>query len=562
MYLHIWWFIIAFVVLAILLYLGRQIYLRSQRMRNRLQMEQIYANITHELLTPLTIISASVEHLRSEEPKYGYDYDMMQLNIQRMVRLLQTILETSKSQAGELKLRVSHGDVMKYIRETATTIGPLMQKKGLHFDISCTPESMMGWIDTDKLDKIIFNLLTNAAKYTEKEGQVELSVRTNKKFDHITIRVKDNGIGIPKDRQKHLYHRFFDGEYRNRNTFGTGIGLSLTRDLVFLHNGTINYESEEGQGTTFTVTLPINKEAFSPAQIDEKNKIKIDIPQSAILDFSEISRKSPEETVEEREAEDNAYKLLLVEDNVELLMLMQQLLHSRYRIFTAQNGREALEVIHSTNLDLIISDVMMPEMDGYELTKTMKADPDYSHLPIILLTAKIQDSDRQDAFTAGADDYIAKPFRMSDLQLRIDNIIENRQRILHEFKKQTIVETQKKVAEEPTPDNEFLQRAIQCVNDHLSDVDFDREAFARDMGASQSTLYNKLRATTGMNVTGFIRDSRMKAIDNIILQDPTLRVSDLAYKVGFKDPKYFATAFKKEFGIQPKEYIEKLKMRD
>ena len=561
MYLHIWWFIIAFVVLAILLYLGRQIYLRSQRMRNRLQMEQIYANITHELLTPLTIISASVEHLRSEEPKYGYDYDMMQLNIQRMVRLLQTILETSKSQAGELKLRVSHGDVMKYIRETATTIGPLMQKKGLHFDISCTPESMMGWIDTDKLDKIIFNLLTNAAKYTEKEGQVELSVRTNKKFDHITIRVKDNGIGIPKDRQKHLFHRFYDGEYRNRNTFGTGIGLSLTRDLVYLHNGTINYESEEGQGTTFTVTLPINKEAFSSAQIDEKNKINIDIPQSAILDFSEISLKSTE-TAEDREAEDNAYKLLLVEDNVELLMLMQQLLHSRYRIFTAQNGRGALEVIRSTNLDLIISDVMMPEMDGYELTKTVKADPDYSHLPIILLTAKIQDSDRQDALTAGADDYVAKPFRMSDLQLRIDNIIENRQRIQREFKKQSIVETQKKVAEDPTPDNEFLQRAIQCVNEHLSDVDFDREAFARDMGASQSTLYNKLRATTGMNVTGFIRDIRMKAVDNIILQDPTLRVSDLAYKVGFKDPKYFATAFKKEFGVQPKEYIEKFKTKD
>ena len=561
MYLHIWWIIIAFAILAILLYLGRQIYLRSQRMRNRLQMERIYTNITHELLTPLTIISASVEHLRTEEPKYGYDYDMMQLNIQRMVRLLQTILETSKSQAGELKLRVSHGDVMKYIRETATTIGPLMQKKGLHFDISCTPESMMGWIDTDKLDKIIFNLLTNAAKYTEKEGHIELSVRTNKKFDHITIRVKDNGIGIPKDRQKHLFHRFYDGEYRNRNTFGTGIGLSLTRDLVYLHNGTINYESEEGQGSTFTVTLPINKEAFSSAQIDEKNKINIDIPQSAILDFSEISLKSAE-TAEDREAEDNAYKLLLVEDNVELLMLMQQLLHSRYRIFTAQNGRGALEVIRSTNLDLIISDVMMPEMDGYELTKTVKADPDYSHLPIILLTAKIQDSDRQDALTAGADDYVAKPFRMSDLQLRIDNIIENRQRIQREFKKQSIVETQKKVAEDPTPDNEFLQRAIQCVNEHLSDVDFDREAFARDMGASQSTLYNKLRATTGMNVTGFIRDIRMKAVDNIILQDPTLRVSDLAYKVGFKDPKYFATAFKKEFGVQPKEYIEKFKTKD
>lgn len=558
MNLNIWWFIIAIAVLAVLLYLGRQIYLRSQRMRNRLQMERIYTDITHELLTPLTIISASVEHLRAEEPKYGYDYDMMQLNIQRMVRLLQTILETSKSQAGELKLRVSHGDIMKYIRDTATTIEPLMRKKGLRFDINCTPESMMGWIDTDKLDKIIFNLLTNAAKYTEKQGHVELDVKTNKRFDHIIIRVRDNGIGIPKERQKGLFHRFYDGEYRNRNTFGTGIGLSLTRDLVYLHHGTISFESEEGKGTTFTITLPINKEAFAPSQIDEKNKINIKVPQSVILDFAEIERKTGEEIAKEHEAEENAYKLLIVEDNVELLILMQQLLRTQYRIYTAQNGMEALQVIQSTELDLIISDVMMPEMNGYELTKAIKGNPDYSHLPIILLTAKIQDNDRQEALTIGADDFIAKPFHLQDLRLRIDNIIKNRQRILHEFKQQTIVETQKKVAEDPTPDNEFLQRAIQCVNDHLSDVDFDREAFARAMGASQSTLYNKLRAMTGMNVTNFIRSIRMKAIDDIIRQEPDIRVSDLAYKVGFKDPKYFATAFKKEFGIQPKEYIEKM----
>jgi CheY-like chemotaxis protein/AraC-like DNA-binding protein/two-component sensor histidine kinase len=528
-------------------------------MRNRLHMERVYTNITHELLTPLTIISASVEHLRMEEPKYGYDYDMMQLNIQRMVRLLQQILETSKSQAGELKLLVSHGDVMKYIRETAQTIEPLMQKKGLTFNISCKPESMMGWIDTDKLDKIIFNLLSNAAKYTEKEGLVELIVRTNKTFDQIIIQVRDNGIGIPKDRQKGLFHRFYDGEYRNRNTFGTGIGLSLTRDLVYLHNGSISFESEEGKGTTFFIELPINKEAFAQSQIDEKNKINIHIPQSVILDFSELEQKSTEELAQEREAEENSYKLLVVEDNVELLMLMQQLLRHNYRVYTAQNGREALQVVHSTDLDLIISDVMMPEMNGYELTEAVKSDQDYSHLPIILLTAKIQDTDREEALKVGADDYIAKPFRLSDLQLRIDNIIANRQRIQREFKQQTIAEAKQKVQEAPSPDNEFLKRAIQCVNDHLDDADFDRDAFAREMGASQSTLYNKLRATTGMNVSSFIRHIRMKAIDDIIRQQPDLRVSDLAYKVGFKDPKYFATTFKKEFGMQPKEYIEKMR---
>jgi CheY-like chemotaxis protein/two-component sensor histidine kinase len=559
MYLNVWWFLLGFALLATVFYIGRRLYQRSVRMRNRLHMERVYTNITHELLTPLTIISASVEHLRMEEPKYGYDYDMMQLNIQRMVRLLQQILETSKSQAGELKLLVSHGDVMKYIRETAQTIEPLMQKKGLTFNISCKPESMMGWIDTDKLDKIIFNLLSNAAKYTEKEGLVELIVRTNKTFDQIIIQVRDNGIGIPKDRQKGLFHRFYDGEYRNRNTFGTGIGLSLTRDLVYLHNGSISFESEEGKGTTFFIELPINKEAFAQSQIDEKNKINIHIPQSVILDFSELEQKSTEELAQEREAEENSYKLLVVEDNVELLMLMQQLLRHNYRVYTAQNGREALQVVHSTDLDLIISDVMMPEMNGYELTEAVKSDQDYSHLPIILLTAKIQDTDREEALKVGADDYIAKPFRLSDLQLRIDNIIANRQRIQREFKQQTIAETKQKVQETSSPDNEFLKRAIQCVNDHLDDADFDRDAFAREMGASQSTLYNKLRATTGMNVSSFIRNIRMKAIDDIIRQQPDLRVSDLAYKVGFKDPKYFATTFKKEFGMQPKEYIEKMR---
>ncbi len=558
MYLSSWWFIIGIIALVVAFYLGRWLYIRSLRMRNRLQMERIYTNITHELLTPLTIISASVEHLRNSEPKYGYDYDMMQLNIQRMVRLLQQVLETSKSQAGELKLLVSNGDVMKFIRETALTIEPLMQKKGLKFSINCTPESMMGWIDTDKLDKIIFNLLTNAAKYTEKQGHVELDVKTNKRFDHIIIRVRDNGIGIPKERQKGLFHRFYDGEYRNRSTFGTGIGLSLTRDLVYLHHGTISFESEEGKGTTFTITLPINKETFAPSQIDEKNKINIKVPQSVILDFAEIERKTGEEIAKEHEAEENAYKLLIVEDNVELLILMQQLLRTQYRIYTAQNGMEALQVIQSTELDLIISDVMMPEMNGYELTKAIKGNPDYSHLPIILLTAKIQDNDRQEALTIGADDFIAKPFHLQDLRLRIDNIIKNRQRIQREFRQQSIKETKKKIAEAPTPDNEFLQRAIQCVNDHLDDTEFDRDAFAREMGTSQSTLYNKLRAMTGMNVTNFIRSIRMKAIDDIIRQEPDIRVSDLAYKVGFKDPKYFATAFKKEFGIQPKEYIEKM----
>ena len=541
-----------------LFFAGRELFQRSVRMRNRLQMNAIYTNITHELLTPLTVISASVERLRSKEPEHEQDYDLMQLNIDRMVRLLQQILETSKSQSGELKLKVAQGDVMRYIQQTALCIEPLMAKKGLDFKIQCTPESMMGWIDTDKLDKIIYNLLSNAAKYTQGEnGKVTLQVRTSRKFDHIIINVSDNGIGIPQDKMKKLFHRFYDGEYRRQQTFGTGLGLALTRELVFLNGGTIDCQSEEGKGTTFTVTLPIRKEAFASSQIDETHKVDINQAHSAILD---IANRMHQQEIAEVEPEDNAdsdaYHLLVVEDNVELLMLMTQLLSSKYHVKTATNGKEALEIIHKEELDIIISDVMMPVMDGLELTQELKNDPNYQHLPIILLTAKTQDENRAEALQLGADSYVTKPFKLSDLELRINNIVENRKRIKEEFINQGAVF--QKTDEEPSPDDLFLKQAMECVHQHLDDSDYDREAFAADMGASSSKLYNKLRALTGMNVSSFIRDIRLKEAMRMAKQNPQLRVSDLAYSVGFKDPKYFATCFKKEFGVQPSEYIESL----
>jgi YesN/AraC family two-component response regulator len=240
-------------------------------------------------------------------------------------------------------------------------------------------------------------------------------------------------------------------------------------------------------------------------------------------------------------------------------MLMQALLGQRYYVHTATNGIEAMNIIRCQELDLIISDVMMPEMDGNELTKQLKADPNTSHLPIILLTAKTQEEDRNQSLMIGADDYITKPFKLGDLELRINNLIENRKRIRREFKSQTVEESRLKAQTlQPTPDEEFIRRAIDCVYEHLDDSDFDREAFAAAMGASASTLYNKLRSLTGLNVSSFIRDIRMKEAKRLAQTQPDLRVSDLAYKVGFKDPKYFSTCFRKEFGIQPSEYIEQM----
>ena len=550
---------------------------RNSKLRQKAQMNMMFTSITHELLTPLTILSASIEHLREVEPKHKLQYALMEINIQRSVRLLQQILETTKAQDGRLKLLVSHGDVMGYIRNTAHSIIPLMAKKQLKFSVKCQPESMMGWIDTDKLDKIIFNLLSNSAKYTTGDnGLVELNVRTNDRYDRIIIEVRDNGCGIPESRKKHLFELFYDGEYRRFHTMGTGLGLSLTRELVYLNNGTISYESEEGKGTVFYITLPINKESFDQSQIDEKNKVDINKPTSAVLDLGneesildkdfvltdKISKNEASSPMKPKEISDlsdeDIYTILVVEDNVELLMLIKHLLSRKYRVETARNGGEAVEVIEKSEIDLIISDVMMPVMDGYELVKYVKNSVDYSHLPVILLTAKAQESDKMDALKVGADEYMTKPFKMKELQLRIDNLIANRQRISREFKQQSIEEVKVNNVTMPSPDNEFLDKAMACVHNHLDDAEYDRESFASDMGMSASSLYNKLRAVTGMNATSFIRDIRMKEACRLVKSTPGIRVSDLAYSVGFKDPKYFSTIFKKVFGMQPSYYIDSI----
>ena len=326
--------------------------------------------------------------------------------------------------------------------------------------------------------------------------------------------------------------------------------------MVRLHRGTIQCKSIDGQGTTFLLELPIKKEAFSAAQIDEQHQINI--PQQLILDLPAPKSTLPQ-VIQSEPADKNASRILIVEDNQELLMLMKQLLQSKYNVLTASNGGEALQIVHEKPVDLIVSDVMMPGINGYELTSALKQDEKFDHLPIILLTAKVQEEDRMDALTAGADDIIAKPFKMRELQLRIDNIIANRQRVLSDSTSNELDITDMAEQKPLTGDQEYLQRAIRCINENISDADYDRNAFAADMSSSVSTLYNKIRALTGKNVTTFVRDIRIKTACRLAKEDPDLRVSDIAYRVGFRDPKYFATSFKRVMGTQPKEYFDHLR---
>ncbi len=546
------------VVIIILIFLGRLIYMRGKRLREKLYMGYVFTNITHELLTPLTVLSASVDKMREEVPQMSHDYDLMQINIQRMVRMLQQILETSKSQAGELKLLCAQGDVMRYIRETAQYLEPLIAKKKMKYTIECHPESMIGWIDTDKLDKIIYNLVSNAAKYCRENGEVNVIVTTNDNYDRIRIVVSDTGFGIPKDKMKTLFRRFQDGEYRQNKNIGTGLGLALTHDLVHLHRGTIKCKSEIDKGTTFTIELPINKEAYTPDQIYEDHQITFESSKNPYIEQKESQTDFDAVLNLNELPHEHSTSLLIVEDNPDLLMLMHQLMSTYYNIYIATNGFEALEIIQDKQIDLIISDVMMPEMDGFEFTRQLKNDPDYAHLPIILLTAKREMDDEQRALLLGADDYLTKPFKLKELKIRVDNIIQNRKRARTENKAE---ESQEEEPRELTPDELFLQRARQMVFDHLDDDDYDRDALASDMGASASTLYNKLRAIANVNVTTFIRGIRMDEAKRIATENPEIRISDLAYRVGFRDPRYFSTTFKKHFGMQPTEFLDSLRQK-
>ena len=543
-----------FSLLVLLFFMCRWLYKKSIRLKNRLKMDRALTITSHELLTPLTVLTASVENLRRQEPAYAKEYAMMDLNIERMTRLIQEIVETGKSQSGNLALKVSQGDVMEYIRRTALTIMPLFQRQGLVFDIHCNPRSMMGWIDTDKVDKIIYNLLSNAAKYTGTPGHVELIVNTNDHFDKIIIEVHDNGIGMSEEKSSRLFSGFHERRSRFFPNDSTGLGLTLSRELTHLHGGSIDCHSEEGKGSVFTVVLPINKESYAPSQIDKSRPFST-TPQGLNVDMSLLEeRPLPPKAHDLTTVSANAYRVLLVEDNEELLMIMTALMSSKFRIFKATNGLEALKVIGNHELDIVVSDVMMPQMDGEQLTERIKTTPEWNRLPVILLSSKITEDDRKRALLLGADDFITKPFRLGDLEVRINTIIENRRRIAAEPAAIAAVAEERPL----TAEEEFMKRATECVYRHLDDADFDRDAFASDMGTSTSTLYNKLRVLTGSNVSAFIRDIRMKEARRIAEAQPDIRISDLAYKVGYRDPKYFATCFKKAFGVQPSEFIEQI----
>ncbi len=555
-----WWaYTLYIIILVLILYfiyrnVSNRIVLKRDILISRIEKQKseeltqiklrYFTNVSHELLTPLTIISCLIEDFNQNFPTQFKQYSIMKSNVSRLKRLLQQILDFRKVESGNMKLSVKQADLVAFINNICwNNFEPLAKQKQIQFSIHA-PETLMAWFDEDKVDKILFNILSNAFKHTPAKGTINISIQSEVKVDadYAKIFISDTGAGISQDRIPFIFERFFGDEIGLESN---GIGLSLTKELVEIHKGNISVESELNKGTTFVFEIPIENKKYAPNEreggIEETQTFPIMSPQVAGSLAIENQTNSPNLEI----------VVLLVEDNADLLMVLANTLSRYYKVLKASNGIEALKVIKENEVDLVVSDVMMPEMDGITLCRTIKEEIEYSHTPVLLLTAKNQIADRIESYNAGADAYISKPFEMEVLIARINSLIMNRQKRNKEY--QSSLTIHPKQAENESIDGIFLRQAIDVVEQNLANFDFTHEQLIDAMNTSKSTLYRKIKSLTGLSPSEFVRNIRLKHAC-IMLKNETGNVSDIAYSVGFNDPKYFSTCFKAEYGVSPREY--------
>ncbi len=511
---------------------------------------QFFTNITHELLTPLSIITAAVDELRQENTGASaythHAYDLISQNALRLVRLIRQILEFRKAESGNLRLKVSYANISQFVDGCVHSFEPLAHKQGLTFRCILPDEDIRGWFDPDKLDKILYNLLSNASKYNRKEGEVRVEVTTCDGDNTLVLKVADTGMGMSEETLRHLFHRFYDGEYRKQHTTGTGIGLALVKHLVDLHHGLIFVDSTLGVGTTFTLLLPIRREEYLESETDAT-------PTSLTEAISPATEtpNPPTLTTEETEPQTGSRKhILFVDDNEDLVYIVRQHLQHTYRVSTAISAEQALEILHEDHtVSLLVSDVVMDGMSGYDLCATIKQTLEYSHIPVILLTAKQTATDQVTGYEMGADAYLTKPFDISVLDAMIANLLLKQERQTIDYRHQLVFDV--KEMNYTSLDQQFLQQAIDCVHHHIADSDFSLSDFVSEMCVARSTLSEKIKTLTGFTPSGFINDIRLRTAYTLLEKDPNIRISELAYSVGFNDPKYFSTLFRKKFGVAP-----------
>lgn len=538
------WYAYSFYTLFIVCIICLLFYAYTKRMekKNKLKLQEeltqiklnYFTNISHELLTPLTIISCVADDLEENKESSERQVEILRSNANRLKRLLQQILDFRKVESRKMEISASKSNLSSFVSGiVASNFQSLAHQKSISLSTRID-DGIWGYMDIDKFDKILFNLLSNAIKYTpeHKKINVSLSAIYKEGCRFLVLNVEDEGIGIAEKDIKHIFTKF----YNNKNHPGcqsNGIGLSLTKELVTLHHGTIEVSSEPGKGSVFTVEIPIDREVYSEREIAE----------SSLL------------TVQEEETDtfipDEKPCILFIDDNKDLRELIQHILSKKYQIFIAENALQGLELLKNTPLDIIICDIMMPQMNGLEFCQQIKGDIQTNHIPIIMLTAKNAVDDQIECYKAGAESYIAKPFEMKILQARIDNLLQSREQSRQSFRSKMEINISN--LNYQTSDEEFLNNAMQCVERHIQESEFDTVQMANELHISRSTLSRKCKVISGCTPLEFIRNIKLKYAC-ALLKKKTISISEVAYATGFSSPKYFTKCFKEEFGMTPTEY--------
>lgn len=512
---------------------------------------RFFTNISHEFRTPLTLILSPLEKLQ-QNPKLNntdkLQLSLMKNNASRLLRLVNQIMDMRKIEAGKLKLEARFGDIVSFIRNIVTTFEPLAHEKSINLVFTAISNQIFTFFDEDKVDKIIFNLLSNAFKYTPDRGTITVRVsivssteiKNNQHDNYVEITVEDNGIGIPKEVQQKIFDRFYQYEDKTHKGQGTGIGLALTKDLVDLHNGSIKLISNtensfnEKQGTRFIIHLPLLQEEEISSNDHLINELDAEFQPGVIKELP------AEKTI-----------ILIVEDNSDMRLFIKSHLQEDFYIIEASHGYTGFDQAVEHIPDLILCDVMMPGMDGIELSAKLKKDARTSHIPIVFLTAKASEESKIEGLETGAEDYITKPFNMDVLRQKILNILHSRKILQDKFSKQILLEpTNVKIV---SHDEKFIDRAIRIVEKYMDDPDFNIDQFSREVGISKMQLYRKMNALTNQTAKEFIKMIRLKRAAQLLDQN-AINVSEVAYAVGFRDLSYFRKCFKKQYGVAPSEY--------